>query len=107
MRMESIGRQIEWEETGSSNGGVKTCVVPPAHIYPLCRQMAIFFGQFLSKRKSISSASSDESTFLLETKRTKLYSLPMHQEDEIMTALESAMKKIEANLEKLEKKNEG
>ena len=31
----------------------------------------------------------------------------MHQEDEIMTALESAMKKIEANLEKLEKKNEG
>ena len=42
--------------------------------------------------------------FLLEIKRIKLYSLPMHQEDEIMTALESAMKKIEANLEKLEKK---
>ena len=91
--------------------------------------MANLFGQFLSKRKTISSASSDESTFSPEIKKTKPYSSPTHQdkcqEDEIMTALsmtqdvgatlqailaklekldsiESAVKKIEANLEKLE-----
>ena len=91
--------------------------------------MANLFGEFLSKRKTISSASSDESTFSPETKKTKPYSSPTHQvncqEDEIMTALsmtqdvgatlqailhklekldsiESAVKKIEANLKKLE-----
>ena len=97
----------------------------PAHLYALFRQMAIFFGQFLSKRKkTISSASSDESTFSPEIKKNKPYSSPKHQE-EIMTVLcmtqdigatlqailaklekldsiESAVKKIEANLEKLE-----
>ena len=87
--------------------------------------MAVFFGQILSKRKTISSASSDESTISPEIKKTKPYASPTHHEDEIMTALsmtqdvgatlqailaklekldsiESAVKKIEANLENLE-----
>lgn len=87
--------------------------------------MAVFFGQILSKRKTVCSASSDESTLSPEIKKTKPYSSPTHHEDEIMTALsmtqdvgatlqailaklekldsiESAVKKIEANLENLE-----
>ena len=91
--------------------------------------MAVYFGQFLSKRKSRSSASSDESTLSPEIKKTKPYSSPKHHEDEIMTALsvtqdvgatlqailaklekldsiESAVKKIEVNLENLEKRTQ-
>ena len=87
--------------------------------------MAVFFGQILSKRKTISSASSDESAISPELKKTKPYASPTHHEDEIMTALsmtqdvgatlqailaklekldsiESAVKKIQANLENLE-----
>ena len=45
--------------------------------------MAVYSGQFWSKRKSRSSASSDESTLLPEIKKSK----PKHHEDEIMTAL--------------------
>ena len=93
-------------------------------------QMAVYFGQFLSKRKTRSSAFSDESTLSPETKKTKPHSSPTHHEDEIMTALsmtqdvgptlqailaklekfdsiESAVKKIEANLENLEKRPKG
>ena len=91
--------------------------------------MAVYFGQFLSKRKTRSSASSDESSPSPEIKKTKQYSSPTHHEDEIMTALsmtqdvgatlqailaklekldsiESAVKKIEANLENLEKRTQ-
>ena len=96
--------------------------------------MAIYFGQFSSKRKTRSSASSDESTLSPETKKTKPHSWPTHREDEnfedeIMTALsttqdigatlqailakletldsiESAVKTIEANLESLEKRTQ-
>lgn len=91
--------------------------------------MAVFFGQFLSKRKTISSDSFDESSLLPDIKKTKPYSLPTYHEDEIMTALsmtqdvgatlqailaklekldsmESAVKKIEANLENLEKRTQ-
>ena len=101
------------------------CCRPP--IYLVCfRQMAIYFGQFLSKRKARSSASSDESTLSPENKNPKPYSSPTHHEDEIMTAtqdvgatlqailaklekldsIESAVKKIEANLENLEKRTQ-
>jgi len=91
--------------------------------------MAVFFGQFLTKRKTISSDSSDESSLSPEIKKTKPYSSPTHHKDEIMTALsmtqdvgatlqailaklekldsiESAVKKIEANLENLEKRTQ-
>ena len=90
------------------------------------RQMAVYFGQFLSKRKTRSSASSDESTLSPEIKKPKPYSSPTHHEDEIMTAtqdvgatlqailaklekldsIESAVKKIEANLKNLEKRTQ-
>jgi len=91
--------------------------------------MAVYFSQFLSKRKTRSSASSDESTLLLEIKKPKPYSSPTHHGDKIMTAInmtqdvgatlqtilaklekfdliESAMRKIEANLENLEKQTQ-
>ena len=75
-------------KTGSSNGGIKTCVAAARPFFPLCfRQMAVYFGQFFNKRKTISSASSDEATLSPEFKKTKPYSSPTHHEDEIMTAL--------------------
>jgi len=97
-------------------------------IFLLCfGKWPIVSDNFLSKRKTRSSASSDESALSPEIKRTKPYSSSTHQEEEIMTALsmtqhvgatlrailakmekrdslESAVKKIEANLENLEKR---
>ena len=91
--------------------------------------MDVYFGQFLSTRKSRSSASSDESTLSPEIKKTKPYSSPKHHKDEIMTAvsmtqdvgatlqailaklekldsIETAVKKIEVNLKNLEKQTQ-
>jgi len=92
--------------------------------------MAVYFGKFLSKRKTRSSASSDESSLSPKIKeKNKQYSSPTHHEDEIMTALsmtqdvgatlqailaklekldsiESAVKKIRANFENLEKRTQ-
>ena len=102
------------------------CCHPPIFLLSFW-QMAVYFGQFLSKRKTRSSASSDESTLLLEIKKPKPYSSPTHHRDKIMTAInmtqdvgatlqtilaklekfdliESAMRKIETNLENLEKR---
>ena len=92
--------------------------------------MAELFGQFWNKRKTISSASSDESSISPETKKTRPHLSPtQQQEDEIMTALnmsqdmgatlkailaklekldtiESAVMKIEAKLESLEERTQ-
>ena len=111
--------------------GSRRALLPPAHIYALCRQMANLFGQFLSKRKTISSASSDEIIhFFARNKKTQAVlvanasrqvsrgrnndsSFSMTQDVgatlqailaklEKLDSIESAVKKIEANLEKLE-----
>ena len=92
--------------------------------------MAELFGQFWNKRKTISSASSDESSISPKTKKTRQHLSPtQQQEDEIMTALnmlqdmgatlkamlaklekldtiESAVMKIEAKLESLEERTQ-
>ena len=68
--------------------------------------MAELFGQFWNKRKTISSASSDESRSLLKPR--KRGNTSQQQEDEIMTALnmsqdmEATLKAILAKLEKLD-----
>ena len=91
------------------------CCCPP--IFLLCFwQMAIYFGQSLSKRKTRSPASSDESTLLPETKKAEPHSSPTHHEDEIMTALsmtqdvgaalQAILANIKANLENLEKRTQ-
>ena len=67
-----------------------------------------FFGQILSKRKTISSASSEESAFSPEIKKIKPYSSPTRHEEEIMTALSitqgvgATLQAILAKLEKLD-----
>ncbi|XP_078356079.1 uncharacterized protein LOC144640896 [Oculina patagonica] len=93
--------------------------------------MAEILGQLWNKRKTISSASSDESTLSPESKKTKSNSSPTRteQDDEVMSALnisqdlgatlqailakldkldtiESAVNKIEAKLENLEKRTQ-